>query len=260
MNHDEFDRLAESAFDDPAPRGARERVEALAATDPELRVRWECLLAARSALANAGLEPLPAGLHDALIGTVRDAPALANGRGSWLSFITAAIQVRPAFALGGAVAAGLAIGVIGIGLLMGGLRTGTDLAPGISASLPPMPPLAATTSIDEGGARLDLTARPTAGGTVVGILAGDGTPATVTFHWDAAALRLTGIGWASPDAPSFQPAPGRVSLRLPEASGSELMFDEIVPGGSAIRATLSAAGGEREATLRMPRQGERSPE
>jgi hypothetical protein len=41
-------------------------------------------------------------------------------------------------------------------------------------------------------------------------------------------------------------------MRIP-AAGSELSFEETVSGGSAIRATLSAAGGIREATLRTPR-------
>jgi len=256
MSHDEFERLAESAFDDPGDALDRERLESLAAGDPELRRRWDDLRAARVALAGAGLEPLPDGLHEALIGAARTDAPRPGERASWLSFVTAAIQTRPAFALGGAVAAGIAIGVIGLGLIMGGLRAGPageDLAPGTTASLPPTPPATATTTLDQGGAHVELTSRRAAGESIVRLDARDGIPATVTLAWDPAALRWSGVRWEGPDAPPFEPAPGRVVLRIPAAAGSELSFEEIVSGGSAVRVTLSAAGGDREVTLRLPR-------
>jgi hypothetical protein len=253
MNHDEFERLADLAFDGRAGASERERLEALAASDPELRERWEDLMAARSGLSGAGLEPVPAGLHEALIVTSRAEGGQPSGRGSWLSFITAAIQVRPVFALGGAVAAGLAIGVIGIGMIMGGLRPGRDLAPATSASLPPAPAAISSATIDQGGAHVELSARRDAGETLVRLDARDGTPGTVSLAWDPAASRLVGLRWEGPDAPSFDPAPGRVTLAIPLAAGVELSFVEIVSGGSAVRATLTAAGGDKEITLRLPR-------
>ena len=252
MNQDEFERLAESAFDDRDDVRVRERLETLAAGDPELNGRWKDLQAARAGLAGQGLEPLPVGLHETLIAAVSTAGRRPRERGSWLSFITAAIQVRPVFALGGAVAAGLAIGVIGLGLMMGGLRVGHDLAPATTASLPPIQ-AAAVTTLDQGGARVAFTVRRTAGETFVRLDAPETTPATVTLTWEPAALRLRGVRWESPDAPSFEPAPGRVVLQIPAAAGSELSFDEIVSGGSAIRVMLSAEGDNREAPLRMPR-------
>jgi len=100
---------------------------------------------------------------------------------------------------------------------------------------------------------VSFTVRRAAGGSFVRLDAPEGAPATVTLTWDPAAMRLRGVTWEGPDAPSFEPAPGRVVLELPAAAGSELSFEEIKSDGSAIRAMLSAAGGNRETNLRMPR-------
>jgi hypothetical protein len=99
---------------------------------------------------------------------------------------------------------------------------------------------------------VELTSRREDGGIVVRLDARGGTPATVTLDWDPAALRLIGARWGAADAPSFGSAPGRVALRVP-TTGSELSFEEIVSDGSAVRVTLSAAGSDREVTLRSPR-------
>lgn len=262
MSHDEFERLADQAFEGRVGEPERRRLEALAAAHPELRERWEDLEAARNGLAGATLEPLPPGLHEALIGATRAQGARRSEPRGWLSHITAAIQVRPVFALGGAVAAGFAIGVVGLGLIMGvlggGLGTGRDLAPATSASLPPAPiappiaqTLASSATLDRAGAHVELSARREAAGIIVRLEARDATPGTVTLEWDPTASRLAGLRWEA-DAPSFDPAPGRVTLPIPAASGIELSFQEIVNGGSSVRATLSAAGGDVEVTLRLP--------
>ncbi len=253
MNHDEFEHLADSAFDGRDDAPVRARIESLAASDHELRGRWEDLQAARTGLAGAGLEPLPAGLHEALIEDLRTAAPRGGVRMSWLSFVTAAIQTRPIFALGGAVAAGLAIGVFGFGLIMGGPRAGQDLAPGTSASLPPMPAAVARTTLDQGGVHVELTSRRAAGKTTVRLDARGGGNATLTLVWEPTMLRLSGVRWEGPDAPQFATGPGRVVLQTAEATGSELSFDEIVASGSVVRVTLSAAGGDREVSLRIPR-------
>ena len=253
MNHEAFERLAEEAFAVGEPGPARDRIESLAAGDPELQRCGEDLLAASGALAGAGLEPLPAGLHEALISAIPAGGMASGGRMSWLTFITAAIQVRPAFALGGAVAAGFAIGAIGIGALMGGLRESRELAPGTAASLAPMPALVATTTLEQGGARLELTSRRTDAGIIVRLVSRDATPATLTLAWDPATLRFAAVRWEGADAPSFEPAPGRAVLRLPSAAGSELTFDGIVTGDRPVRVTLSAAGSDREVNLCLPR-------
>ncbi len=148
------------------------------------------------------------------------------------------------------------IGVIGLGMILGGLGPGRDLAPATTASLPPAPatPVAmSSATLDQGGAHVELSARRDASGILVRLDARDGTPGTVSLAWDPAASRLVGVRWDGPDAPSFEPAPGRVSLAIPAAAGVELSFEEIVSGGSAVRATLAAAGGDKEVTLRMPR-------
>lgn len=252
MKHDEFERLADQAFESGVGEPERQRLEALTAAHPELRERWEDLLAARTGLASAALESLPSGLHEALIGAARAQVARRSETRGWLSYITAAIQVRPVFALGGAVAAGFAIGVIGLGLVMGGLGPGRDLAPGTSASLPPAAPVATSAALERGGARVELALRRDAGETRVRLDARGATPGTVTLAWDPAGRRLVGLRWESAEAPSFAPVPGRLTLPVPAASGVELWFEEIVSGGGPIRATLSAGGEVEEVILRLP--------
>lgn len=258
MNHDEFERLADQAFEGRVGESERNRLEALAAAHPELRERWEDLQAARTGLAGATLEPLPPGLHEALIGLAGVRGARRPEPRGWLSYITAAIQVRPVFALGGAVAAGLAIGVVGLGLIIGGLGggAGRDLAPATSASLPPVPvadapPATASATLDRPGVHVELLARRVGDETIVRLEARDATAGTLTLAWDPAASRLVGLHWEGADAPPFAPTPGRVTLPIPAASGIELSFQEIV-SGSSVRATLSAAGGDEEVTLRLP--------
>lgn len=253
MNQDEFEHLADSAFDGRDDAPVRERIEVLAAGDAELRERWENLEAARAGLGGAGLETLPPGLHAALIGVARSTAHPRGERMSWLSFVTAAIQSRPVFALGGAVAAGLAIGVFGVGLISGGLRAGQDLAPATTASLPPIAAAMVTTTLDLRDAHVGLSSRRADGEVVIRLDARDGTPGTVTLTWDPRALRLSGLRWPGFEAPPFESTSGRLGLRIPSASGSELSFEELVTDGGAVRATLSAAGGNREVTLQLPR-------
>ena len=264
MSRDEFEERVESAFETPGDGRERARVEAMAAADPALRARWDDLQPALEALAGAGLESLPTGLHATLVETARASGAGGRVRsrgGSWLSFVQAAIQVRPAFALGGAVAAGIAIGAIGLGLLIGPLGgshegpLGRDLGPSTSASLPPMPDAPAITDLDVDGAHATLTARRSPRGQQQDVIVwletrGEGV---VTLAWDPTALRWSGARWGTPDAPAFESGPGHLRLPTAASAASELMFSELVPGGSTVRATLSAASGERGEILRLPR-------
>jgi hypothetical protein len=270
MNRDEFEDRMESLFEHPGDPRERARMEAMVAADPALRARWDDLQPVLEPLAAARLEPLPAGLHATLIETARasETRGRAQREGeSWFSFIRAAIQARPAFALGGAVAAGIAIGAIGIGLLFGPLRgpggllesgvhTGQDLAPSTSASLPPIADASAITALDLDDTHVKLTALHGGpeGRVIVRLEArGEAPPAVVTLAWDPAALRLSGAHWQASDAPAFESGPGRVQLPVPASAGSELIFSPLVPGGITVRATLSAGGSEKQETLRLPR-------
>jgi hypothetical protein len=262
MTHDEFEDRVEAAFARGGTGEARARLASLAATDSALADRWADLAPALEALDGARLEPLPEGLHASLIQTARagDTPARPIGRTigrvSWLSFITAAIQVRPAYALGGAVAAGIAIGALGFALIFGsagdGFRNTRDLGPGTAASLPPMP-IAAVTTLELGDARVELTSRRSEGGLIVRVDARGAEASTVTLAWDESAFRLSGVRWETSLAPAFESAAGHVRLPIPLAAGCELSLSEIAPGGSAVRVTLSAAGNEKQDILRQPR-------
>lgn len=263
MSREEFDNRVESLFEHPDP-AERARIEALVDADPALRARWDDVQPALDVLGAATLEPLPASLHATLTETAQGAGGATVPRvrargtsGSWLDFVRAAIQVRPAFALGGAVAAGIAIGAVGLALLNGlpgeGPHAGQDLGRSTSASLPPMPEASTLTTLDLGEAHATLTVRRTARQQlVVHLEARATTPASVTLAWDPAVLRWSGASWQTSAAPAFESGTGHLRL-LVTASGSELVFVESVSGSSRLRATLSAAGEEKEETVRVPR-------
>lgn len=258
MNQDQFDDQVEAAFAHHDDRALRAQLAAQAATDPSLAARWGELEPAFDALSSAGLEPLPEGLHETLLRTAGEARR-ARPVGGWLSFITAAMQVRPAYALGGAVAAGIVIGAFGFALIVGNaqdrLRSANDAAPQISASLPPLPTAAAVTTLELGSTRVELTARRSEHGIVTRVDARGDEGATLTLVWDASALRLSGVRWETSLAPAFESAAGRVELPIPLAAGSELSWSEIAPEPGAVRVTLSSAGHNvvKEETLRLPR-------
>lgn len=258
MMHEEFEDRVEAAFDRRSAAEARAKLASLAAADPELSARWADLEPALDALSGAGLEPLPDGLHATLTEAARAGGARDRGYGSrgWLSYVTAAIQVRPAYALGGAVAAGIAIGAIGLALILGatgtGIRSVNDLGSATSASLPPAPADAAVTTLERDDAQVELTTRRSGSGIVVHVDA-RGSDAELSLAWDPAALRLSGVRWESSREPAFEAAAGRARLPVPLSAGSELSLSEIAPGGSAVQVTLSARDGERQETLRQPR-------
>lgn len=257
MSHDEFERLSGSVFDAGDEARDRERIAALLDREPALRERWEDLMAARAGLAGAGMERVPDDLHLALVDAARAAAPAPAARGTWLAFVTAAIQARPAYALGGAVAAGFAIGAIGIALLTGAPRGLESLAPGTAATLAPVAPAVATTPIEWGGARIDVTARRAGGRMVVRLGARDAAATTLTLAWDPAELRLGAVRWEGAEAPAFDPSQGRAVMHMPGASGSELTFEESGPRGGALSVTLRAAGGDRVVTIPPP--GEERP-
>jgi len=253
MTHNEFERLVETAFDAPEDAATRTRIAELTAANPELAAYWEDLVAARNALTGATLEPLPDGLHEAVMAGVRSERRTRRERGGWLGFLSAAISTRPAYALGGAVAAGFAIGVLALGLWQGGFKVGERIGGGVSASLPPMESASATTTLEQDGVRVGITVRRIDGGGIVRIDVAHGPAADLVLAWEPAELRLSGVRWDGPEGPVFDPTSGRVALRLLPGAGSELSFEETVPGSSAIRATLRTPGGDREEMLRLPR-------
>jgi len=208
---------------------------------------------ALAALEGARLEPLPEGLHATLMQAARRGRTHERGpaRTSWLSFFTTAVRLRPAYALGGAVAAGAAMGALGLALVLGvaGNRPGLD---SISASLPPAAP-AIVTTLDRGDARVDLTTRRVDGDLIVQVNARGGERATLTLAWDEGTLGLLNVRWEGTRPAEFETGAGSARLPIPLASGSELTFREIASEPRAVRATLDANGEKQEETLRLPR-------
>src|SRR5262245_12705290 len=209
--------------------------------------------AALAALKGARLEPLPEGLHATLMQAARRGRTHERGpaRTSWLSFFTAAVQLRPAYALGGAVAAGIAIGALGLALILGVNRSrpGSDL---ISASLPPPAP-AIVTTLDRGMTRVNLSTRRVNGELIVRVDARGSGGGSLTLAWDEGTLGLLNLRWEGTRPAEFEAGAGRARLPIPLASGSELTFREIGSAPGGVRVTLIANGEKQEETLRLPR-------
>jgi hypothetical protein len=65
-------------------------------------------------------------------------------------------------------------------------------------------------------------------------------------------MRLSGLRWDANDVPRYEWVPGRLTLRLPEAAGTELWFAEVGDDG-VVEVRSHAAGEDREVTLRLAR-------
>jgi len=95
-------------------------------------------------------------LHDSVLRAVGNQANARAQRESWLDTLVAALRARPGMALGGAVAAGMAIGVIGFGALSGGFAAGRALGPATSATLPAMVSDAPATVLELDGTKVEL--------------------------------------------------------------------------------------------------------
>jgi len=217
-NRAELERIAERVFDGTVTRGERERFEAQIATDPVLRGIWDDLLAARGALAGAGLEDAPHDLRPAVLRAIATesrrrnvAPPRRNA--GWFEPIVAAFRARPALAFGSALAFGILIGIFAVASFTGGFEAGSKLAPSTVATMPAAPEAAAPVVLDLDGAHVVARTEHDADGQNVVradviVRGGASAPATVEF------------------------APGSA------------------PGG--VRVTLRSGAGQKEGTLSRP--------
>jgi hypothetical protein len=212
-NRAELQRIAERVFDGTVTRGERERLEAAITADPVLRGIWDDLMAARGALAGAGLENAPHGLRPAVLRAVAAESRQRVQRPSWVESFAAAFRARPVLALGSALAIGVVIGVFAIAALTGGFEAGSKLAPSTIATMPAAPEAAAPVVLDLDGAHVLARSEHAANGENVVradviVRGGAGAPTSVEF------------------------APGQA------------------PGG--VRVTLRTGAGQKEGTLSRP--------
>lgn len=212
----ELERIAERVFDGTVTRGERERLEAAIATDPVLREVWDDLMAARGALAGAGLEEAPHDLQPAILRAVAAESRQRRQRvqhPGWRETLASLFRARPVFALGSALAIGVVIGVFAIAAFTGGFEASSKLAPSTVATIPAAPEAAAPVVLDLDGAYVVARTERAANGENV-------------VHAD-----VTVRGGASAPT-SIEFAPGNA------------------PGG--VRVTLRAGAGQKEGTLSRP--------
>jgi hypothetical protein len=247
MNHDEFERLADAVIDGGGTPTERERLTATVSAEPELRERWADLQATRGAFAHAGLATPPADLHDAVLRAVAHETHERSRKESRLETLVASLRARPGLAIGGAIAAALAIGVIGFGALTRGFITGRTVGPGTSATMSPLSSTASATTLELDGTQLEVTGSGGAHERHVHLSAHGAGTVTATLEWDPAGLRLNDTT-LNPDGLA-----DRATLRIEGSVVRDLSFVSLRAGDASIRVRLRGAHDEKHATLALPR-------
>lgn len=149
----ELERIAERLFDGDTDPRELERFEQTLSHDPARRAIWEDLKAARTALADAGLEEAPHDLRPAILRAV--AADARPARTPWFEVLVASLRVRPALALGSALVIGIVIGALGLAAMTGGFDASSHFAPSTVATMPASPEAAAPAVLDLDGAHLE---------------------------------------------------------------------------------------------------------
>jgi hypothetical protein len=147
--------MAEALFDGTANPRELEKLEQTLTADPALREIWDDLVAARGALADAGLEEAPHGLRPAILRAVAVERRERGKRDHWFGALLATFRARPALAMGSALATGIVIGAVGIAAITGGFEAGNRIAPSTVATMPAAPEAAAPVLLDLGGAHVE---------------------------------------------------------------------------------------------------------
>jgi anti-sigma factor RsiW len=246
MKQHELEALADAVLDGTASAAERERLEALVRDDPDAREAWESVRSAYESLADAGLENPPPGLRDSIERAVaregerRIATEPLPGLANWIrSLGTPRLSPRPSFRVAFAFAAGLAVGVLGLGAFLGGSR---GLGSNTSATLAPAPAVApVTVAID--GARLDVIVTKNSGVAEVHLVADASAPAEVALEWDPARARIDSIRWPEGPANDAALVSGHLSLAIANTASSTIRF---IPSEDA-RLRITVRSGERSA-------------
>ena len=248
MTRDEFERIAEAVLEGTANARERELLEAHVASDPEAGEIWADLRVAHVALADAELEPLPAGLRGEILRSVRFS---RPERTSWWSEIVASFRARPVLAYGSTFAVGLAVGILALGAWRGGFEAGRELAPSTVATTttPEQPVAAAPVAIEVGGAGIAVSTAPVADGATVTIVSQQGA-ADVTLAWDADHYDMAGLQGGAGEVVATES--GWAVIRLVPGSQWNLALRRSAAAGGDVRITVRVGDNEERRTIRLP--------
>lgn len=246
MTREEFERIAEAVLEGTANAREREQLEAHVASDPQAGEVWADLRVAHVALADAQLEPLPAGLRGEILRSVRSS---RPERSSWWSEIFASFRARPVLAYGSTFAVGLAVGILALGAWRGGFDAGRELAPStVATTTPAQPEAAAPVAIEVGGAGIAVSTAPTPDGATVTIVSRGA--ADVTLAWDAAHYDMAGLQGGAGEVVATES--GWAVIRLVPGSQWNLALRRSAAAGGDVRVTVRVGDNEERRTIRLP--------
>jgi hypothetical protein len=248
MTRDEFERIAEAVFDGTANAREREQLDAYVATDPQAAEIWADLRVAHVALADADLEPAPAGLRGEILRSIRFPRA---ERSSWWSEVIASFRARPVLAYGSTFAVGLAVGILAIGTWRGGFEASKQLAPSTVATTTfhAQPEAAAPVAIEVGGADIAVSTAQSPDGATVTIASNKGA-ADVTLAWDPAHHEMAGLNGGSGEVVATES--GWAVIRLVPGSQWNLALRRSAADGGDVRITVRVGDNEERRSIRLP--------
>jgi len=247
MTRDEFERIAEAVLEGTANTREQEQLKAHVASDPQAGEIWADLQVAHVALADAELEPLPAGLRGEILRSVRFP---RPERSSWWSEILASFRARPVLAYGSTFAVGLAVGILALGAWRGGFEAGRELAPSTVATTttPEQPVAAAPVAIEVGGAGIAVSTTPVPDGATVTIVSQGA--ADVTLAWDPAHYDMAGLQGGAGEVVATET--GWAVIRLVPGSQWNLTLRRSAAAGGDVRVTVRVGDNEERRTIRLP--------
>jgi hypothetical protein len=247
MTRNEFERIAEAVLEGTANAREREQLEAHVVSDPQAREIWADLRVAHVALADAELEPLPAGLRGEILRSVRSSRSEGS---SWWSEILASFRARPMLAYGSTFAVGLAVGILALGAWRGGFDASRKLAPSTVATTttPAQPEAAAPVAIEVGGAGIAVSTAPSPDGATVTIEAQGA--ADVTLAWNPAHYDMTGLQGGTGEVVATES--GWAVIRLVPGSQWDLVLRRSAAAGGDVQVTVRVGDNEERRTIRLP--------
>ena len=248
MTRDEFERIAEAVFDGTAHAREREQLDAHVASDPQAAEIWADLRVAHVALADADLEPMPAGLRGEILRSIRFP---RTERTSWWSEVIASFRARPVLAYGSTFAVGLAVGILAIGTWQGGFEASRQLAPSTVATTTfhAQPEAAAPVAIEVGGAALAVSTVESPDGATVTIASRVGA-ADVTLAWDPAHYEMAGLNGGSGEVVATES--GWAVIRLVSGSQWNLALRRSATVGGDVHITVRVGDNEERRSIRLP--------
>lgn len=253
MNEADFERIAGAVLANTASADERRRFEEHLASDPAAREAWEDLRAAEMALGTAGLEPAPAGLHDAVMRALDPPRRRTSSKSGWFGALVGAFASRPVAGMGYAFAAGLAVGVLALGAFTDAWHLGRSGGPSLTATIAPAAQFVPAPALELNGTKLETALRRSDEGFDARFDLPAAPGANLVVTWDPAAQRLGAIHWLDAPAGHLEADSGSLSILADRGASFEVAFVSLLPRGGPLHVTLEQNDRRTEEVLGPPR-------